>query len=158
MLALFLAATLTIQEWPVPWKDTRPRDPAVDRQGNVWFVGQTGDYLGRLDPKSGKFRRFEMEEGTGPHNVIVHSNGNLWFAGNRKAYIGRFDPKSEKITKYPMPDKAAGDPHTLVEAPNGDIWFTVQSGSFVGASQSWKGQSRAGESADARCAAVRHRH
>ena len=124
--------TIDIREWPVPWEDTRPRDPAIDRQGRVWFVGQTGDYIGRLDPKTGKFERFELEKGAGPHNLIVGSNGEIWFAGNRKGYIGRLDPSTGNIRKYPMPDPAAGDPHTLVSSPDGTIWFTVQAGSFVG--------------------------
>ena len=132
LLSVLAATPVAIHEWPVPWKDTRPRDPAVDAGGKVWFVGQTGHYIARLDPGTGKFDRFELDAGTGPHNLIVGSDGGVWFAGNRKAYIGRLDPKSGKITKYAMPDSAAGDPHTLIEGPGGDIWFTVQSGSFVG--------------------------
>src|SRR5688572_32308605 len=85
-------ATVEIREWPVPWEDTRPRDPAVDKQGRVWFVGQTGDYIGWLDPRSGKFGRFELEKGAGPHNLIVGASGEIWYAGNRKGYIGRLDP------------------------------------------------------------------
>src|SRR5688572_19666410 len=111
-----------IREWDVPWKDTRPRDPAVDADGNVWFVGQTGHYIGRLDPKSGKFTRFELEAGAGPHNLIVGNDRAIWFAGNRKGYIGRLDPASGAIRKFPMPDADAGDPHTLVLSPDGHIW------------------------------------
>jgi virginiamycin B lyase len=125
-------APVEIREWPVPWKDTRPRDPAVDSQGRVWFVGQTGDYIGRLDPASGKFERYELEKGTGPHNLIVGRGGQIWFTGNRAGFIGRLDPKSGKIAKYPMPDPAAKDPHTLAAALNGDLWFTVQLGGYVG--------------------------
>ena len=135
LLATFAAPApqkVDIHEWPVPWKDTRPRDPAVDAKGRVWFVGQTGHYIGALDPASGKFARYELEPGTGPHNLIVGADGAIWFAGNRKGYIGRLDPATGKIAKHPMPDQAAGDPHTLVSAPDGTIWFTVQSGSFVG--------------------------
>lgn len=125
-------AKLEIREWPVPWEGTRPRDPDVDAQGRVWFVGQQGDYVGWLDPESGKFGRFDLEKGTGPHNVIVGKGGQLWVAGNRAAYIGRMDPGSGKVVKYPMPDPAAEDPHTLIQAADGDIWFTVQGGGFVG--------------------------
>lgn len=125
-------ATVGIREWPVPWQDTRPRDPAVDGDGRIWFVGQTGDYIARLDPESGKFDRFELEKGAGPHNLIVGPDGAIWFAGNRRGYIGRLDPKSGDIRRFKMPDADAGDPHTLITAPNGEIWFTVQSGSFVG--------------------------
>ncbi|HEX9943278.1 MAG TPA: lyase [Thermoanaerobaculia bacterium] len=136
------SAPVEIREWPVPWKDTRPRDPAVDGQGRVWFVGQTGDYIGRLDPASGKFERFDLEPGTGPHNLIVGPHGDIWFAGNRKGYIGRLDPKSGKIAKIPMPEPEAKDPHTLVAAPNGDIWFTVQFGSYAGKLEPKSGKVR----------------
>jgi virginiamycin B lyase len=126
------ASTVEIREWPVPWEKTRPRDPAVDAKGRVWFVGQQGDYVGRFDPATEKFDRIDLEPKSGPHNLIVAPNGDVWFSGNTAAYIGRLDPQSGKITKYPMPDPAAKDPHTLVLAPNGDLWFTVQFGSYVG--------------------------
>ncbi len=50
----------TLREWTVPWARTRPRDPYLDRQGRVWFVGQQGDYVGVLDPGTGEFRRYEL--------------------------------------------------------------------------------------------------
>jgi virginiamycin B lyase len=120
--------TIDIREWPVPWKNTRPRDPAVDAKGRVWFVGQAGDYIGWLDPASGKFGKFDLDKGTGPHNLIVARDGQIWFAGNAAGYIGRIDPTSGKIVKY----RTGHDPHTLIQAPDGDIWFTVQGGSFAG--------------------------
>lgn len=121
-----------ITEWSVPWKNTRPRDPYVDGQNRVWFVGQRGDYLAYLDPESGQFKRFDLELGTGPHNLIVDKAGYVWYAGNLNAHIGKLDPEDGKITKYSMPDSAARDPHTLVFDQKGDIWFTVQGGNFVG--------------------------
>lgn len=126
------AVTVEIREWPVPWEDTRPRDPAVGRDGTIWFVGQTGDYVGRLDPASGKVDRVALDPGTGPHNVIVGRESELWIAGNRAGWIGRMDPKTGRVAKYPMPDPEARDPHTLVMGADGTIWFTVQGGSFVG--------------------------
>lgn len=121
-----------VQEWPVPWEATRPRDPAVDAQGRVWFVGQRGDYLARLDPRSGEFHRVDLSEGTLPHNLVIDSDGSVWFAGNGNATIGRLDPGSGEIVSYAMPDPAARDPHTLVLDGRGSLWFTVQRGSFVG--------------------------
>lgn len=126
------AQQLSIDEWPVPWAGTRPRDPYVDAQQKVWFVGQTGDYVGMLDPATGQFRRFELAPGTGPHNLIVAPDGMVWYAGNRAAHIGRLDPRDGSIRRYPMPDPAARDPHTLVFDRNGDIWFTMQQSNFVG--------------------------
>src|SRR5680860_367146 len=121
-----------IKEWQVPWDQTRPRDPYVDQQQRVWFVGQGGDYIAVLDPEAGQFHQFKLDPGTGPHNLIVDKDGQVWYAGNRAAHIGKLDPATGKIIKYPMPDPKALDPHTLVFGHDRDIWFTVQQGNFVG--------------------------
>ena len=42
------------KSWTVPWEKTRPRDAFVDQKGRVWFVGQVGNYVAHLDPKSGE--------------------------------------------------------------------------------------------------------
>jgi virginiamycin B lyase len=126
------APPVVITEWKVPWEQTRPRDPYVDPQGRVWFVGQAGNYLAYLDPSSGQFKRFEIDPETHPHNLIVDPKGQVWYAGNGNGLIGRLDPATGKVARFPMPDRAAGDPHTLVFDQNGDIWFTVQRGNFVG--------------------------
>ncbi len=126
------AEPVKITEWKVPWEDTRPRDPYVDKKGRVWFCGQGGAYLAYLDPVSGKFRKYDLGHGAGPHNLIVDDGGFVWFAGNLNAYIGKLNPDSGKIVKYPMPDENAKDPHTLVFDSVGNIWFTVQHGNFIG--------------------------
>ena len=125
-------APLQITEWKVPWEKTRPRDPYLDAQGRVWFVGQAGNYIAYLEPGTGKFKRYEIEEGTHPHNLIVDASGTVWFAGNRNARIGALDAVSGKSTIYAMPDATPRDPHTLVFDSKGDIWFTAQQGNYVG--------------------------
>ncbi len=124
--------TVAIQEWTVPWERTRPRDPYVGPDGKIWFVGQTGHYLANLDPRSGEFNRFELDDGTGPHNLIVNALNQVWYAGNRTGHIGKLDPATGEITKYPMPDEAARDPHTLIFNEAGDIWFTLQGSNMIG--------------------------
>ena len=126
------AQSVEIDEWPVPWENTRPRDPWVESPRRVWFVGQRGHYVGLLDPETAEFERWDLDPGTGPHNLIVDDEGIVWYAGNRAAHIGRLDPETGEIEKIAMPDPAARDPHTLVFDPEGDIWFTVQGGNRVG--------------------------
>jgi len=121
-----------IIEWPVPWEETRPRDPYVDQNNQVWFAGQNGDYLAVLNPENGVFKKYDLPKGTGPHNLIVDTQGQVWFAGNRAAYIGKLNPDTGKFKKYEMPDPKATDPHTLVFGKSQEIWFTVQRGNFVG--------------------------
>lgn len=125
------AQALDVREWPVEWEG-RPRDPAVDADGSVWFVGQAGNYIGVFDPATETFRRFELEPGTMPHNLIVGSDGGIWYAGNGNARIGRLDPVTGEARTIRMPDDAARDPHTLLGDDQGGIWFTVQNGGFIG--------------------------
>jgi virginiamycin B lyase len=126
------ADRVEIEEWDVPWTDSRPRDPYVGPDGRVWFVGQVSHYVAALDPTSGDFERFDLPDGAGPHNLIVDDEGTIWYAGNRVANIGELDPETGEIVEHAMPDEAARDPHTLVFDGEGGIWFTVQGGNFIG--------------------------
>ena len=121
-----------ITEWPVPWKDTRPRDPDVAPNGVVWLVGQGGDYAARFDPGTEEFRRKDLPPGTGPHSLIIDWDGTLWIAGNRQAFIGRMSYQTGELTRFTMPDESARDPHTLVFSGRDEIWFTLQWSNFVG--------------------------
>ena len=125
-----------LTEWDVPWEGTRPRDPYVAPDGRVWFVGQTGDYAGVLDPESGDFRKYDLGEGVGPHNLVVADDGMVWYTGNRQHHLGRLDPASGEIERFEVPHEAARDPHTLVFDSKGDMWFTVQGGNLIG--KFWK--------------------
>jgi virginiamycin B lyase len=125
------AQSIDVREWPVEWEG-RPRDPDVDAQGRVWFVGQTGNYIGMFDPRTEAFRRFEIEANTLPHNLIIGADGGVWYAGNGNGRIGRLDPESGATRIVMMPDSAARDPHTLLADGRGNIWFTVQNGAFIG--------------------------
>jgi virginiamycin B lyase len=116
--------------WSTPW-DGRPRDPFADQKGNVWFVGQAGNYIGRLDPKSGEFKRYEIAPGTHPHNLVVDAKGTVWFTGNANGTIVRLDPATGKTTSIPVPD-GVRDPHTMTFDHNGDAWFTAQNAGYVG--------------------------
>ena len=68
---------LEITEWPLPWEDSRPRDPDVAPNGVIWLVGQGGDYAARFNPENKEFRRKVLPPGTGPHNLIIDRDGTL---------------------------------------------------------------------------------
>ena len=121
------------REFTVPYgASTRPRDPFADAQGRVWFVGQNGNYIGMLEPKTGAFKRYEIDAGTNPHNLVVHQ-GMVWFTGNRNNRLVKLDPATGKLTTYMIPDSSVRDPHTLTFDPkSGVAWFTAQNAGAVG--------------------------
>jgi virginiamycin B lyase len=121
-----------LKSWTTPWAGTRPRDPFADQKGQVWFVGQAGNYVARFDPASGQFKRYEIAEGTHPHDLVVDSKGAVWFTGNTSGRIVRLDPATGKTTDFPMPDPKVRDPHTMTFDAHGDAWFTAQGAGVVG--------------------------
>ena len=127
-----IARDVQIDEWQVPYENSRPRDPYVDGQGRVWFCGQVGGYLAYLVPGTAEFRKFALERGVGPHNLIIDDEGYVWFAANTLPYIGKLDPETGSVEKFRMPDASVKDPHTLVFDSYGDIWFTVQWSNYIG--------------------------
>jgi virginiamycin B lyase len=124
--------TIDIKEWHVPYENSRPRDPYVAPDGRVWFCGQLDAYIGVLDPASGDFEKYDLDDNERPHNLIIDDQGIVWFAGNTLGYIGRLNPATGEIKKYPMTNDNVHDPHTLVFDSKGDIWFTAQQSNFVG--------------------------
>ncbi|WDI30749.1 hypothetical protein PUV54_12375 [Hyphococcus flavus] len=125
--------TIDIQEWEVPYENSRPRDPFAESANSVWFVGQRAGYLAHLNAETGEFHKVDLKEGSAPHNLIVDSKGIVWYAGNKTALIGRYDPKTKEIEEIPMPDPAARDPHTLImDDEEEHIWFTLQGANMIG--------------------------
>lgn len=120
-----------ITEWKVPYADSLPRDPWVGGPDLIWFVGQTGNYVGSLQPSTGEFKRYDLPEGAGPHTVISNDKG-VWYAGNRDNHIGLLSPATGKIQQIAMPGMRDGDPHTMDFTDSGDIWFTMQQSNKIG--------------------------
>lgn len=124
--------SLEPKEWTVPWQQTRPRDPVMDQSGRVWFVGQAGNYIAYLDPKTGEFKRYEVAERTNPHNIVVDERGGVWFTGNRNSRIVQLIPETGELKTYMMPDSTVRDPHTMIWGKDGIAWFTAQGSQRVG--------------------------
>jgi virginiamycin B lyase len=124
-----LPGLLEFKEWQVPWQDTRPRDPYVAPDGTVWFVGQVGNYVARLDPESGEMKKFDIPD-AGPHTVVVNEDGTPWYAGNKDKHIGKMNPQSGEVTLFTMPD-GIDDPHTMGWTSKGNLWFTAQWSNYI---------------------------
>lgn len=124
-------ATVEIQEWQVPWEQSRPRDPYVGDQDEIWFVGQRSDYAAVLNPKTGEFKRVDLPEGAGPHNIIVDERG-AWYAGNKGAHIGLIDREDYSIEQFTLPGNGRRDVHTMQFDSEDNIWFTAQGANQLG--------------------------
>ena len=132
--ALAQESPLEPKEWTVPYgAQTRARDPIMDNKtGRVWFVGQQGNYVAYLDPKTGQFKQYSIDAGTNPHNINLDERGGVWFTGNRNSRIVNLNPETGELKTYMMPDSTVRDPHTMIWGKGGIAWFSAQQSQRIG--------------------------
>jgi virginiamycin B lyase len=135
-----IADTVDIREWLVPWQASEPGHAFVDAGGRVWFVGQSGSYIGNFSPESAEFNRYDLRKGTVPTSIAVDSNRNVWFTSNKRRLIGSLNPSTGRVQEFSMPDNKAKDPMSIVLDQADNIWFTVENGNFLGRLQTATGQ------------------
>lgn len=123
---------LEFKEWQVPTLGQRSRDPVEAADGTIWWAGQSGNLIGRINPETGEMKEYPLPASAMPHSVTIGPDGDVWYTGNKNGTMGRLDPKTEQLRVYPMPDPAARDPHTAVFDQDGILWFTLQQSNMVG--------------------------
>jgi virginiamycin B lyase len=119
-------------EWTTPTLGQRTRDPVEAPDGAIWWVGQFGNIVGRLDPETGAMQEWVLPPQTLPHSVNIAPDGTPWIMGNGNGTIVKLDPATGAFTVYPMPDPAARDPHTAEFDADGILWFSLQGSNMVG--------------------------
>ena len=120
--------TLAVTRFPLPKDrgDANLNTSVFDKQGHLWFTGQSGVY-GELDPQRGRMRVFDAPRGAGPYGICMTPSGELYFASLAGNYLARIDPvtgadrpfcfccwrchschcsKSAKRSMLPLPSKA----------------------------------------------------
>jgi virginiamycin B lyase len=126
------SASISFKEWTVPTLGQRSRDPVQAPDGSIWWAGQWGNLIGRIDPKTGDMKEYPLPENAMPHSVTLDQQGNVWYTGNKNGTLGKLDPATGKVIEFKMPDPATKDPHTAVFDRNGTLWFTLQLSNMVG--------------------------
>jgi hypothetical protein len=46
--------------------------------GSIWWAGQFGNVIGRLDPKTGEMKEYQLPGNAYPHTVELDAKGNAW--------------------------------------------------------------------------------
>jgi streptogramin lyase len=105
--------------------------------GAVWFTTHYSDYaIGRLDPTSSSFQRFEPPGGADrgmPVEIVFDAAGIAWFTldmHHGRPGLGRLDPSSGAFTTWPDPYPGAMTPFGIVIL-DGTIWFADHGASTI---------------------------
>jgi len=100
----------------------------VSGRGFIWFTGAGGNYIGRLDPATGKIDEFAVPTANShPADLDVAPDGSIWFTEMQADQIGRLivDPTGGyTVTEYASPVTAAGRgwPYGIVVV-GGSVFF-----------------------------------
>ena len=104
------ATRTIITEYDLPRKLAMPHDVIVDGDGMVWYSDFGDQFIGRLDPKTGKVTDFPIPElkkgfprGTSPYHVVPDKNGEIWIGSMWTDRVTRLDPKTSQFTDYLLP-------------------------------------------------------
>jgi virginiamycin B lyase len=103
------ATRVIITEYDLPRPIAMPHDAELDSRGMVWYSDFGSQFVGRLDPKTGKAIEYPipvMKPGapTGSLDIRFDRGGMLWIGSMMQGSLVKFDPKTEKFQSWGMPD------------------------------------------------------
>ena len=99
---------VVITEYDLPRETIQPHDVVIDADGIAWYSSFGEQFLGRLDPKTGKASEYPVpmhKPGfpTGFLGLRTDKAGDLWLGNMYQATMVKFDRKSESFKYFPLP-------------------------------------------------------
>jgi virginiamycin B lyase len=101
-----------------------------DRDGTLWFTGQSGLY-GRLIPSSSQVTVFSDPEGRGPYGIAVTPAGDIWYASLAGSHIARVD-RTTGAAMIVEPPTAGQGARRVWSDSKGRIWVSEWNAGQVG--------------------------
>jgi virginiamycin B lyase len=124
--------------YDLPRSDASPHDEVLDAQGNVWYSDFNSQFLGKLDPKTGKVVEYKVPQNRygqiaqGGLQIDIDKEGRIYYGNMSQMQIVRFDAKTEKTETFkpPVPESQMGDAHLTMIDPafqhvDGKIWTNI---------------------------------
>ncbi|MBI3433994.1 MAG: lyase [Proteobacteria bacterium] len=109
------------------WKAPRGAGPygiAATPSGEVWYVSLAGDYVGRVDGKTGAVTIVEPHrKNVGPRRIWSDAKGLLWVSFWHSGEVGRYDPASKTWKTWQLPNSTAGCYSVYVDEQD-KVWLT----------------------------------
>jgi virginiamycin B lyase len=102
------ATRVVITEYDLPRPTIQPHDVLLDADGIAWYSSFGEQFLGRLDPKTGKATEYPIplhKPGypTGLLGLRTDKAGDLWLGNMYQATIVKFERKSETFKFWQLP-------------------------------------------------------
>ena len=124
--------------YDLPRPDASPHDEVFDAQGNVWYSDFNSQFIGKLDPQTGKVVEYAVPQNRfgqiaqGGLQIDIDREGRIYYGNMSQMQIVRFDPKTAKMETFkpPIPESELGDGHLTMIDPafqqvDGKLWANV---------------------------------
>jgi len=86
-----------------PLRDPRARDPHTlifDQSGILWFTVQHGNFVGKLDPRTGEITlRSSPTPNSLPYGIVINSKGIPFYSEFGTNKIASINPATFEITE-----------------------------------------------------------
>jgi virginiamycin B lyase len=102
------ATHVIVTEYDLPREDAMPHDVTLDKDGTPWYSDFGAQFIGALDPKTGKVTDYKLPEikpgsPLGTLDLESDRDGNLWVSMMYQGGIARFDRRAKKFQVFPIP-------------------------------------------------------
>jgi virginiamycin B lyase len=140
--------TEAVQVFPLPEGSgyANLNTASFDRNGVLWFTGQSGVY-GRLDPtpatggSSSTPEVFEAPKGRGPYGIATTPSGDIYYVSLAGSYLARIDLDSGEATVLEPPTAGQGARRVWSDS-QGRLWISEweagQLGMYDPATEMWR--------------------
>jgi virginiamycin B lyase len=121
-------ATDAVRVWPLPaeFPNSNLNTAAFDREGVIWFTGQTGVY-GRLDPRTGEMRVWRDRDGRGPYGIAATPSGEIYYVSLAGSHLARVDRETGAATIIEPPTADQGARRVWADS-SGNLWISEWNG------------------------------
>lgn len=121
---------VTVYSLPADRPRANLNTATFDREGRVWFTGQSGIY-GVLDPATMAMRVFDAPRGAGPYGITTTPDGTVWYASLANNHITRIDVATGRAEVVEPPTARQGARRVWSDS-KGRVWVSEWNAGQVG--------------------------
>ena len=122
------ATRVIVTEYDLPRKEAMPHDVIVDADGKAWYSDFGSQFVGVLDPKTGKVEDIAIpvlkpDQPKGGLDIEFDPKGNVWLSMMYQAGVSRIDRNTHEVRAYPFPKEwqSASTQASMVSPQHSDV-------------------------------------
>ena len=117
---------VTFKEWVMPQLGQRTRDPMQPADGSIWYAGQFGNLIGRLDPSTGQAKEYPLPANSHAAHRAARSQGPALVLGQQERHDRLDRSRDRQGDRLQDARSGSADPHTITFDKKGIVYFTFQ--------------------------------